>query len=207
MSATRNSLTPSIGYDIRTGRYRDVRSGQFVSQQTVRRALDSVIDKAAKDARAVTQRLRDGNVSLAGWQREMADTIRRTHGASAAMARGGWAQMTPSDWGRVGQRVRRQYEYLDRFAAQIETGAIPMDGRILSRAELYALDARSQYEADRLTMEGQLGKVRCRSIRSARDSCAGCIAAAGLGWVTLDQMPPPGSRDCGNRCRCHLEFE
>jgi hypothetical protein len=105
MSAPRrNTLTPTVGYDQRIGRYRDLRTGQLVSQQTVRTALDRVLDTAERDARAVTQALRDRTISVADWQREMATNIRRSHAASAALAHGGWANMTPQSVGRDGER-------------------------------------------------------------------------------------------------------
>ncbi len=204
--SVRSNLSTRIEYDLRAGRYRDIRSGQFVSQQTVRRELDTVLDKAARQAREATQQLQQRRITVAQWERQMAESIRRTHTASAALAKGGWANLSQSDYGKIGATCKEQYRYLDRFAAQIESGAIPLDGRILTRAESYVNHARITYAEDRLTIERQLGATEVRSIRHSADSCAGCIEMAALGWVSIagGTMILPGDRQCKSHCKCVL---
>lgn len=207
VSATRSTLTPTFTYDRRIGRYRDVQSGRLVAGSTVRRELDRVLDRTQRDARAITQQLRERTITLEAWQREMALLIRRSHAASSSLAQGGWANMTPADWGRVGGNVRRELRYLDRFAQQIADGVTRLDGRVLTRAEMYVQTARIQYERDRAAEAAALGYTRERSILHARDSCDGCIREAARGWVMLGELVPPGQRDCISRCQCTVEYD
>lgn len=204
MSATqqRNTLTPEISWDRRLGRYRDVSSGRLVASSTVRRELDRVLDRAERDARAVTQRLRDRTISVADWQREMATNIRRSQSAASALAHGGWAEMTPSRWGQVGGNVARELRYLDRFARQIASGEIPLDGRVLSRAESYILSSRIQYERQYHDLMVLLGYTTEQNILHARDSCTSCLSNTAQGVVVIGDLPPIGSGVCRSRCRC-----
>jgi hypothetical protein len=55
-----------------------------------------------------------------------------------ALERGGWANLTPSDFGRVGQIVREQYGYLRGFANDIASGKQRLDGTLGTRAKLYS---------------------------------------------------------------------
>lgn len=210
MSATqrRNTLTPGTSYDQRIGRYRDLRTGQLVSQQTVRTALDRVLDTAERDARAVTQRLRDRTISVKDWQREMATNIRRSQSAGAALSRGGWASMTSSDWLSVARNTKAQYRYLDRFAAGIADGSIPLDGRVLNRAQSYISAGHLQYEADARERDILLGYTEERNLQHSRDSCDGensCTSATSLGWQAVGVITIPGQRRCKGACKCSME--
>jgi hypothetical protein len=199
-------LTPGYTWSEPAARYRDSRTGRFVGKQQVRGALDKAIDSSAKSMKALAQQLRDGNISLADWQVAMAREIKSTHLASAALAKGGWAQLNQSDYGRVGQIVRQEYAYLSKLAADIAAGKQPLDGRFLRRAESYIQAGRATYHA----IEQREMKVRGfdeeRNLRHARDSCPGCVDATARGWVTIGTLPPVGSRDCRRNCRCTIEY-
>ena len=134
----RSSLTPDYTYDDRAMRYREVSSGRFVSDKAITTALNSVIDASQANIEGLTQSLIDRNISVSEWQAGMVREIKLAHVASAASAKGGWAQMSPSDWGKTGQMIRRQYQYLQNFANQVQTGRQPLDGRAMVRARLYA---------------------------------------------------------------------
>jgi hypothetical protein len=112
-------------YSERERRYRDTKTGRFVSAAAVRAELDRSIDLAGRAMREASDALREGRMSLAAWELRMAEEIRNSHLASTALAKGGWSRMTPSDYGRAGREIRRQYEYLRNFAAQIASGNTP----------------------------------------------------------------------------------
>lgn len=186
-------------------RYLDAR-GRFVPAVAVRDALDASIDESAGRMRDLSQALREGRVSLADWQLGMAREIRASQLAATALARGGWAQMRPADNGWAGQRIRTQYEYLRRFAEQIERGEQRLDGAFLQRAEQYIKAARTTHEEARRREARRAGDVEERSIRHAQDSCEQCIAEAARGWVPIGELVPVGQRACRANCRCSVEF-
>lgn len=200
-----SSLTPAYTWDVRTQRYHNA-SGRFVPQSAVRASLDRTLDNAGKGIRSSTQALREGRVSLADWQAGMRANLKASHLAATALAKGGWHNMAPSDYGRVGRILRDQYGYLSNFAAEITSGKQKLDGRVLVRADLYAQSGRPTYEAERQRAAEIDGKTLVRSIRHASDSCPGCIEQEAAGVQRIADWTPIGARECRTRCRCSAEF-
>ena len=187
-----------------SGRYRDER-GRFVASSTVRRELDRYLD-TADPAKALAEALRGRQVSLADWEVAMRRHVKNTHLNAVAMERGGYANMRPQDYGRVGQIVREQYGYLRGFANDIASGKQRLDGTLGTRAKLYSQAARtSLYKSKAANMSG--GVPHQRSIRSARDSCRQCLDLDRKVFRIDDpSFPLPGQRICRANCQCHLEY-
>ena len=187
-----------------SGRYRDER-GRFVASSTVRRELDRYLD-AADPAKALAEALRGRQVSLADWEVAMRRHVKNTHLNAIALERGGWANMTPADYGRAGQIIREQYGYLKGFAADIASGKQRLDGTLGARARLYSQAGRNSYYrskaanmSDRVTHQ--------RSIRGKRDSCWQCIELDRKVFRIDDPtFPLPGRRVCNHNCGCHIEY-
>ena len=127
----------------------DLDTGRFISSATVRDALEGVMDASALRMNQLSERLMDGDISLAQWQTGMLQQIKVANVAASAAANGGWANMTQSDWGAVGQLVKEQYQYLRNFADEIASGKQPLDGRLLVRTDMYGDAPRGTYEAMR----------------------------------------------------------
>ena len=188
--------------------YRSIETGQIVSRATVTSGLEAMMDASAVNMNTLTQSLIDNQISLADWQSAMMQEIKLTHTASAALSQGGWAQMTPSQWGETGQLIRQQYDYLRDYAKAIADGTQPLDGRALVRSDLYADAANGTYwEMDKRAMI-QDGYDMARRVLEANDgnNCDGCIDAANEGWVPIDEVLPIGDAECQVRCRCSIEY-
>ena len=187
-----------------SGRYRDER-GRFVASSTVRRELDRYLD-TADPAKALAEALRGRQVSLADWEVAMRRHVKNTHLNAIALERGGWANMTPADYGRAGQIIREQYGYLKGFAADIASGKQRLDGTLGVRAHLYSQAGRNSYYrskaeniSDRVTHQ--------RSIRGKRDSCWQCVELDRKVFRIDDSsFPLPGRRVCNHNCGCHVEY-
>jgi hypothetical protein len=188
-----------------TGRYRGG-GGRFVPEQTVREALDTVIQSQAAQMRTLTQSLIDGQLSLADWQRQSMQAIKLAHLEGLALANGGWQQLDQADLGWVGQRLRTQYGYLSQFASQIADGRQTLGPGALARAEMYAEAGRATHREAQRRMAGTRGMEQERNRLSASESCPGCIAQSSQGWVPLGSLIPCGSRDCLSRCKCSLTY-
>ncbi len=184
-----------------SGRYRDERSGRFVSGATVRRELDRYLD-ANDPARSLAGALRRREINVADWEIGMRRHIKNTHLNAIALERGGWANMRPSDYGRAGQIIREQYGYLKRFAGQIADGTQKLDGRLDVRAGLYTQAGReSFYKSKHANLREGVDMVR--SIRHARDSCRECIDLEGKWFRVGDPAYKlPGDRICSKNCHC-----
>lgn len=201
-----SSLTPDYTWSDASHRYRDLSTGRFVGPDAVRGALDHVIESSKSEMRAVSGRLRSGEIALADWQRGMAQEMKLIHTASAAAARGGWAEMSQSDWGAVGQQTRAQYEFLRNFAGDVATGKQPLDGRFLRRAEMYGEAARATYAETERRMMRREGEDEERRILGAADHCPDCLAAAALKWQPIGTLPRIGESQCRTRCRCSFDY-
>ena len=180
-------------------------TGRFVSQKAVRKVLDDALENAGKEIRRLADDLRAGRISLAEWQRGMRDALTARYTYSSAIAKGGWRQMSPSDWGRVGAEVRKQLGYLRNFAKEIERGA-PLDGRFVRRAEMYVEASRGFYEEIRKRENQSRGFDEARRVLGIADHCEGCVDEASKGWVPIDEVAPIGSQECRTNCRCSIEY-
>lgn len=197
---------PRHVWDERSGRYRDVATGRYISPTQIRGALDAAIESSSERMRGLSQQLREGKLDVPTWQAQMRAEVKATHLASTALAKGGWNEMTQADFGRAGRTIRTQYDYLDKMAAQIASGQQRLDGTLLRRTEMYIEAGRGTYhEVERAEMVKR-GNDEERSVRSARDSCGGCIREEGRGWVPVGSLVPIGRRDCLSHCQCRIEY-
>ena len=206
MPTQTNDLTPEYGWNSDAQRYIDLRTGQFVSRAQVRTALDQAIVSAKDGMRDIAQDLVDGNISLADWQTRMAQQIKLIHLASGAAAVGGWAQLTPSDYGRIGAALRQQYAYLQRFALQIENGLVPLDGRLIVRSLLYGEAGRGTFEDFARAAAQRAGMTHERRVLGAAEHCKDCVKYAGWGWKPIGTLPRIGNSQCVTNCHCTFEF-
>ena len=86
--------------------------------------------------------------------------------------------MTQADYGRLGNMLRNQYGFLDRFAQEIAAGNISQ-AQIAARAKMYFASATQAFER---------------------------AQAAGRG-IQLSQYPGSGQTQCMSNCKCSLRFE
>lgn len=200
------NLTPDFDWNERALRYRNRVTGKFVSSKVIVGALDNVITASSRNIETITQALLDGNISLVDWRAGMAGEMKIIHTAAAAASKGGWAQMTPSDWGKVGSLLKDQYKYLDNFAGQIASGKVPLDGRLMVRAKLYAGAGHGTYEDMKRRLFEQRGYTEERRVLTPGENCNGCIEQAGRGWSPIGTLDRIGSEECRSNCRCDFEY-
>lgn len=203
--ATRRSSAPAFRWDGAAGQYRSAATGRFVSRKAQRAEIDAFLANADRDARALAERLRSRKISLRRWEVEMRQLVKRSHLANAAIAKGGRMQLSPADYGRVGQIVRAEYGYLAKFAKEIRRG-LPLDGRFLRRVELYTEAGRITYhQVERAEMRTR-GFDLEENILAVADHCDGCLDATARGRVAIGSLPPVGRRTCRSRCRCRIRY-
>lgn len=196
---------PRFLWNATAKRYVDTSTGRFVGNAQIRNALDTAISKAKTEIASLGEDLRSGRITLEDWQVAMREQIKAQHLSSAALARGGFAQMTQADYGRVGGTVASHYRYLNNFVADIKQGA-PFDGTFTNRVRLYAEASRSTYEAAAREVADDGGATEERNILGVADHCDECISLTDDGWVPIGTMPPPGRRQCGVNCRCRMTY-
>ena len=191
----------------KTLRYHDARTGRIIPQPSVDALLNDALQRAATDARALTEQLRAGELAIQDWQQAMADMVKQATLTAQALAKGGWDNLTLADEGAAAARIADQLGYLQRYAAQLANGEIPLDGRLGRRSELYVEGARPHYQNTRLDSMRANGVTRARRILHATESCPDCIEYADHDWYPIDEMPAIGDSACGSRCLCSVEYD
>ncbi len=189
-----------------SSRYRDLTTGGFVPTRQVNGAVETVIRAAGERMVGFSQQLQEGSISISQWQAAMVAELKPLHVGAAAIGRGGWAQMSPADWGWTGAQLKKQYAFLRNFAHDIATGKQPMDGRLLQRARMYASAAAGiQREMARRT-GAAIGRTQERNVLGSTDRhCSQCVGCTAQGWVPIGSLPAIGSRICVSQCRCVIQ--
>ncbi len=207
MPLVSNPLTPTYRWNPLAARYVSASTGRFVPRQAVVDELERLITLEQEKVAALAGQLQAGSISIADWQLAMAQEIKIGFTAAAAAARGGWAQMSQSDWGLVGQQIREQYQYLRRFALQIESGEQPLNGVFVYRCKMYANASYAMFERMMKRVMRLAGKTEERRfLDPSAEHCPGCVENAAAGWVEIGQLPPIGDSQCLTSCRCHDEY-
>lgn len=194
-------------YDRAAGRYRGP-TGAFVPESRVRAYLDSALEQAGKRMDTLANQLRSGEIDLISWEVRMRREVKIVATYSGAAAKGGWAQMTEGDYGRVGRYLQDQFKYLRGFMRDIASGKQPLNGMVNARTAMYAHSGRPLFHRMEKAEMRVRGNSQRRSVRSAFDSCAGCVEAEAAGWVDMDDasVPEIGERECRTRCKCSFEY-
>jgi len=193
---------PPYRWNAGAGRYVDVATGRFLPKQVEVRALDERITAGIDQVQALTSGMMRGVVTVAEWQTAVAVELRRMHTQAAALGRGGWAQMTPSDWGHVGRKLRDEYAYLRGFAEALASGTLS-ESQINVRVSQYVNGIWSRYWRGEMGAMQEAGMTEERRILTPAEHCADCESYAAQGWQPLGSLPEPGDGSaCGHNCRC-----
>lgn len=194
-------------YDPVLGRFRRP-SGRFMSEQAVSSLVDGRVNKLGKDLKRFTRMLVDGNITIDQWQLSVRDAIKGAHIQSVVLGYGGRKSMGAAEYGRIGQRLRAEYRYLQSFASDILAGRVsgPM---ALARVQLYAESIRGSYwEGSTLRKEKQGYTLMVRRLDPQAAHCDDCLRYAAQGMVAIGGLPLPGQRcQCRSNCRCSVEYK
>jgi hypothetical protein len=186
---------PNFTWDLQSSRYRDPDTGRFVPESVIRAEVDRIADASITRMVSAAKSLQTGQATIADFQTSIMTEIKTVNVAASMAAHGGRNAMAPADWLWTARDIKDQYSYARAWADDLKSGAAPLD------------DAVSTYENMRLRDARNSGApVLVRNVLHAAEHCAGCMSAAGLGWVPLDQMPPLGSRTCKANDRCSLSY-
>ena len=144
---------------------------------------------------------------MAEWRGAMQAEMRTLHSAATALAYGGTAQLTPSRRGRLGARLRQQYDYLSAFALDYAQGRLS-PAQAQARAQLYGVAVHAAFATARGEAAHDRGATHERNVLGpAEHSCPGCLAETARGLVPLGELVPVGQRQCVMRCLCSLVYE
>ncbi len=191
-----------IIFDKPARRYRDAKTGKFVTRESVRETINRTGDGFRQKAGKLATRLSDGKISKVKWQREMRQLIKENIIGTASIGKGGRLQMTFADWGRAGSAIKREYRYLAGFA-KATSRLSPL--QITARARQYANAGHVAFSQTLMKSQSEVFTEAKRSLH-AKETCDGCRPLAGR-WMPVEDMPDIGDvAPCYSRCRCSVEF-
>lgn len=203
MAKTLRPTRSRYSWDPAVQRYRGP-SGRYVSQKSFRQSFNGHIRKARREVERLAGDVARGTISVPEWQRQMVNQIKTIRLESAAAAKGGWAQLTKSDFGKIGQQLRVEYRYLRRFAGDISAKRLA-PGTIRARAGMYISAGAGSYENTRRDAASEIFTEE-RNVLGDSEHCRDCIAASRAGWVNVGTLIPIGQRICNQNCKCSYRF-
>lgn len=193
-------------WDPAAAQYRSRATGKFVSREAVRDALESAIRSESLVMTASLKELSLRRLSLDGWYAAMRQSVKMIHLWAAAAAKGGWAQLTPTDYGYIGATTRFHYERLATFARQLSLG-LPITPREVIRVGMYAEAARATFYYIELQTTTVAGYTEERNVLDEQaEHCGDCVELTARGWVPIGTLPPLGTLACLVRDRCYREY-
>ena len=204
------NLVREKGYywDKKTAQYISRWTGKPVKESTVRRAVEKFNSTFVNDnIQTHTDRFLQGKIQLQTWQRRVAYELKQGHIVNFTVGKGGRAQMTFSDWGKLGNALKNQYRYLNNFAQAIKNGQLTA-GQIKYRVGLYSQSVRSSYFSGLTATKAASGYTLERRRTTASDPCDRCVDVETWGWQPIGTVPDPGT-DCKGltNCRCFKEYK
>lgn len=199
-------LDAAWSYDQRTGRYRNEK-GRFLSQKAVEALVDSRINRLDTTLRRVTRMMAEGSITLDQWQGSVREAIKAAHIQAAIIGHGGKDSMGRVEYGRIGQRLRAEYAYLQGFAGEVLAGRSSA-AMAVARISLYAQSVRGSYwQGAELRKQAEGYGLMRRILDPMAQHCTDCIGYASRGVVPIGTLPMPGQRcACNARCKCRVEF-
>ncbi len=194
-------------YDRNTGRYRDEK-GKFLSKAAIDALVDGRINKLGVMLKRFTNMLIDGSITLDQWQGSVREAIKAAHIQATIIGHGGRDGMGSAEYGRVGQRLRQEYSYLQDFARDLleQRSSRAM---ALARIGLYAESVRGSFwEGSSIRQEQEGYSLMRRILDPQAKHCQDCLDYAARGLVPIGSVPLPGQRcACRARCRCRVEYK
>ncbi len=190
----------SYAWDSRLRNYVDLATGRMVKRELITDLLRTVILGAERRMGVLGEMVAKGQITPRQFYEFMAREIKLATNVSAALAAGGWQNVSFSAWGRNGALIRGEYGYLRDFAREIGLGNLS-EAQIIARAKLYGNTAYGRYWE--IEQEGQRARgARQESVRTVGDDkvCPVCRGEERRGWQ------PPGTwrLPLHNGCRCEL---
>jgi hypothetical protein len=195
---------PGYAWDTKLHNYVDLSSGRMVKRAAVNDLLSDAIDARAQTMGNLAKMAQNGSLTQREFYEGMRNEVREAYNASAALGKGGWAQMTPADWGTNGQKLREEYANLQKFAQDLADGLVS-EKQAVARAKLYADSAYQRYWELWQAQQRELGndEEKFETVGDER-VCPICTGYEAQGWQPLGTFPTPGTPHLG--CRCSKAF-
>lgn len=181
-------------------------NGAVVTKKAVGSLIDTYANVASPLAKDAARALIAGEIDVFSFETEMRALIKEVHLSAAVAAEGGWNNLTHSDWGYSGYKIRTQYDALTSMIDGIIDGRVPINGRIEVASDAFMKKAFATYSDMTRRSASRSGEFN-EEIRIAQPgACDGCAEVADA-WVPIGTLPGIGDiGDCYQNCRCEFDY-
>jgi hypothetical protein len=197
-------------YDPEKGQYRDSFTGKYISQTQLRTAVQKVSAESDLRMRQRTQRYITGAVILLLWFAQMREEMKSLYLSVWLASIGGLPYDTPKGRTDFYQMVASQFDYMDSFALQLESGK----SAALGRAGMYGEYGNGFFQNIGLDRALKRGFKRAKRILGPNENHCndngerpGCLELAQIGWMPIRAMVPIGDAACYSNCKCRIIYK
>lgn len=189
--------------------------GKQVSAVLVQKELGRIELRIAALISSYNERLFNKQWTLAKWREEMERLVENSHILFAALALGGIgvAVRNPD----VIRRIERDKTAVGRFARALRYKQVPSLPLAQNRGRAYLRSFYTTFQLLDQKVHIEAGFTEAKNILSAAEHChtsiqgqaihrEGCYETSLRGWMPIKDMPPIGTRVCGQFCKCHLIY-
>lgn len=180
---TRDTELEEWTYDPKSRRYRNKRTGRYMSHNAIVRSRDRYIEHRSGVIDTLVSEVLDSAadvpVGSPAWHSMISQLdrigwweVESTFITAYVYGKGGINNMGAADYTRLNTMLSNQRRYWDGFMADIGSGQVTIEVKISTRMNMYTSNARS---------------FHARGMASAWD---------------MDLPTYPGEQDCGPNCRC-----
>lgn len=181
------------------------RNGKPIPQERVRQWVLDTVEKAKGRLKGIGESYLEHR-NTAQWIIEARTELTSMHTALAMIAQGGREQMDSKSWGRVGQMVKSEMEYLRKFEIALDAGEVS-DAQMLARLAMYGEAGYKTYSNMVKAREADAGMYARRVLDdSAKEHCDDCVSAASDEFVPASEVREIGDSQCASLCRCDVIY-
>ncbi len=174
-----------------TRRYRDNKTGRFLSKEAVLQLTKLRIQQAQKDLQRLGDRLLNNKITLKTWQKQTAQLLKILHTQQYLLGVGGEAQIQTDDYSAIASELLAQYQYLQNFALGLTQGKVsPPQFKV--RLGMYASAAKVSYYRGEKESALRSGLDGAKRVLGQTDHhCPQCLEYAARGVVPIDEVVYP----------------
>jgi hypothetical protein len=169
--------------------------------------VENIITECQRNLHELANFAATGDISTKDFITQMRQEIKNAYFEQYALGIGD-RELNNSDYGLVGSLVKDQYQYLEKFANDCQSGTLTPD-QIQARMDMYINSSRSAYETAKGYEAFANGADEEQWIcHEDEKTCPDCSGYAAQGWVQFGDLPEPGDgeSECLTNCRCHKEY-
>jgi len=192
--------------------YRYASTGRAVSRRQLTQYVRRTVRETRNRMRKETQQMLAGTILFVVWYYRIRSLMKAIYRAIWIVWIGGILFYDDTERNLFYLFCLLQFNRLDDFKAQIESGKQALNGRAVTRAGLYAGWGNGMWQNLALERAIRDGKTEARRVlgeneNHCRDSKErhGCVELAELGWMQITQMTPIGEATCYSNCLCQIE--